>query len=127
QAGDYTEADISHDPRHPASDKHYAEHVRDVDADTPARFNADPSRLFEASGSAGRLCLFAVRLDTFPRETGTVFYIGSNTPDDLTAIRRHLLTGLPSLPIAGEYIHRTAYDIGERYGKDTFLLINHLG
>jgi len=39
--------------------------VRKIDADTPARFNADPSRLYEASGSAGKICIFAVRLDTF--------------------------------------------------------------
>jgi len=127
QDGRYTEADIAHDPQRAASDPRYAEDVRAVDADTPARFNADPSRLFEASGSAGKLCLFAVRLDTFPKEPSTVFYIGSNAPDDLTAVRRHLLTALPRLPIAGEYIHRTAYDIGEKYGKDTFLLIDRLG
>ncbi len=127
QNGDYAAADVAHDPRRAASDPRYGEHVRAVDADTPARFNADPSRLFEASGSAGKLCLFAVRLDTFPKEASTVFYIGSNAPDDLTAVRRHLLTALPRLPIAGEYIHRTAYDIGERYGKDTFLLIDRFG
>ena len=127
QDGRYTEADITHDPQRAASDPRYADDVRAVDADTPARFNADPSRLFEASGSAGRLCLFAVRLDTFPKEPSTVFYIGSNAPDDLTAVRRHLLTALPRLPIAGEYIHRTAYDIGEKYGKDTFLLIDRFG
>jgi len=127
QDGRYTEADITHDPQRAASDPRYADDVRAVDADTPARFNADPSRLFEASGSAGRLCLFAVRLDTFPKEPSPVFYIGSNAPDDLTAVRRHLLTALPRLPIAGEYIHRTAYDIGEKYGKDTFLLIDRFG
>ncbi|MDA8454885.1 D-lactate dehydrogenase [Acidovorax sp. GBBC 3334] len=127
QSGDYTAADVAHDPGRAASDPRYAEHVRAVDADTPARFNADPSRLFEASGSAGKLCLFAVRLDTFPREPSTVFYIGSNAPEDLTDVRRHLLTRLPRLPIAGEYIHRTAYDIGERYGKDTFLVIDRFG
>ena len=127
QDGRYTEADITHDPQRAASDPRYADDVRTVDADTPARFNADPSRLFEASGSAGRLCLFAVRLDTFPKEPSTVFYVGSNAPDDLTAVRRHLLTALPRLPIAGEYIHRTAYDIGEKYGKDTFLLIDRFG
>lgn len=38
-----------------------------VDEDTPARFNADPSRLFEASGSAGKVCVFAVRLDTYEK------------------------------------------------------------
>lgn len=127
QHGRYDAADIANDPARHASDPRYAGHVRAVDAETPARFNADPSRLFEASGSAGKLCLFAVRLDTFPKEPSTVFYIGSDSPDDLTAVRRHLLTALPRLPIAGEYIHRTAYDIGERYGKDTFLLIDRFG
>ncbi|MFG0785696.1 D-lactate dehydrogenase [Delftia tsuruhatensis] len=127
QNGDYTESDIAHDAQRAASDPRYADAVRAVDEDTPARFNADPSRLFEASGSAGKLCLFAVRLDTFPKEPSTVFYIGSNSPDDLTAVRRELLTALPRLPIAGEYIHRTAYDIGEKYGKDTFLLIDRFG
>ncbi|MGE8493518.1 D-lactate dehydrogenase [Comamonas sp.] len=125
--GDYREADIAHDAQRAASDPRYAAAVRDVDQDSPARFNADPSRLFEASGSAGKLCLFAVRLDTFPKVPSTVFYIGSNAADDLTTVRRHLLTALPELPIAGEYIHRTAYDIGEKYGKDTFLLIDRFG
>lgn len=126
QRGDYQpDAVLNESAR--ASDAGYAEHVRDVDADTPARFNADPSRLFEASGSAGKLCLFAVRLDTFVKEASTVFYIGSNDPQDLTDLRRHLLTSLPSLPIAGEYIHRTAFDIGERYGKDTYLVIDRFG
>ncbi|MBD9370765.1 D-lactate dehydrogenase [Xanthomonas sp. XNM01] len=127
QAGGYTAADIVDDALRVASDNRYAHDVRQVDADTPARYNADPTRLREASGSAGRLCVFAVRLDTFPREASAVFYIGSNRADDLTAIRRHLLTALPDLPIAGEYIHREAFDIGERYGKDVFLLIDRFG
>lgn len=127
QRGDYGPRQVSNQAGGKASDQRYGEHVRDVDADTPARFNADPSRLFEASGSAGKLCLFAVRLDTFVKEPSTVFYIGSNAADDLTEVRRHLLNRLPSLPIAGEYIHRTAFDIGEQYGKDTFLLIDRFG
>ena len=127
QRGDYRPHQVSNEAAGKASDQRYGEHVRDVDADTPARFNADPSRLFEASGSAGKLCLFAVRLDTFPKEPSTVFYIGTNAADDLTEVRRHLLNKLPSLPIAGEYIHRTAFDIGEKYGKDTFLLIDRFG
>ena len=61
------------------------------------------------------------------KEAAEVFYIGSNRTDSLTAIRRQLLTGFERLPIAGEYIHRDAYDIGERYGKDSFLLIDRLG
>jgi len=127
EAGTYTEADIVDDPSRAASDHHYGQHVRDVDATTPARFNADPVRLFEASGSAGRLAVFAVRLDTFPREDSAVFYIGTNAPDDLTQVRRYLLTQFDTLPIAGEYLHRDAFDIGEKYGKDSFLLIEHLG
>ncbi|WP_223495381.1 D-lactate dehydrogenase [Stenotrophomonas indicatrix] len=127
QSGDYSAADVSDGDGRAASDPRYAEEVRRVDADTPARFNADPSRHFEAAGSAGKLAVFAVRLDTFEKEAAEVFYIGSNRTGSLTAIRRQLLTGFERLPIAGEYIHRDAYDIGERYGKDSFLLIDKLG
>ncbi len=127
QTGDYSAAEVRREPGRAASDPRYAEQVRQVDAATPARFNADPSRHYEAAGSAGKLAVFAVRLDTFAKEAAEVFYIGSNRTDSLTEIRRHLLTGFERLPISGEYIHRVAYDIGERYGKDTFLLIDKLG
>lgn len=127
QAGDYTDGDVARDPARAASDPRYAAHVRQVDAPTPARYNADPSRLHEASGCAGRLAVFAVRLDTFEKEDASVFYLGSNDPDDLTGVRRHLLTAFERLPISGEYIHRDAFDIGDRYGKDTFLLIDRFG
>jgi D-lactate dehydrogenase len=110
------------------SDRHYARHVRDVDADTPARFNADPHRLYEASGSAGKVMVFALRLDTFPIEQHPkVFYIGTNHTPVLAELRRRLLTGFEELPISGEYLHRDAFDVAERYGKDTFLMIHHLG
>ncbi|MFT4257399.1 MAG: D-lactate dehydrogenase [Pseudoxanthomonas sp.] len=127
QAGDYAAADIEHDSSKAASAHDYDRQVRAVDAPTPARYNADPSRLHEASGSAGRLCVFAVRLDTFPKEDAAAFYLGSNDADDLTGVRRHLLSASGRLPISGEYLHRTAFDIGEKYGKDTFLLIEHFG
>ena len=117
QAGDYWLPTWATAMAAPPPIHAYAEDVRRVDADTPARFNADPSRHFEAAGSAGKLAVFAVRLDTFEKEAAEVFYIGSNRIDSLTAIRRQLLTGFERLPIAGEYIHRDAYDIGERYGK----------
>ncbi len=29
--------------------------------------------------------------------------------------------------ISGEYLHRDAFDVAEKYGKDTFLMINYLG
>ena len=126
--GDFTDADVEHDSNRAASDHDYSRRVRDIDADTPGRFNADPERLFEASGSAGKVMTFAVRLDTFPadKETGT-FYIGTNEAAELTRIRRHILARFSDLPVQGEYLHRVAFDIAETYGKDTFLAIHYLG
>jgi D-lactate dehydrogenase (quinone) len=127
ERGEFTDADIRHNAG-AGSDHGYATHVREIDADTPARFNADPQRLHEASGSAGKVMVFGVRLDTFPIEQNAkVFYIGTNRPDELTEIRRHALHDLKHLPISGEYLHRDAIDIAEEYGKDTFLAINYLG
>ena len=111
-----------------ASDREYASHVRDVTSAIPARFNADPRRLYEASGSAGKIAVFALRLDTFPADRNTrVFYIGSNRAADLEAIRRHILVNFAALPIAGEYMHRTAYELSRTYGKDLFLFIQRCG
>jgi D-lactate dehydrogenase len=110
------------------SDDSYSDRVRDVDAATPARFNADPRGLHEASGSAGKIAVFAVRLDTFPVETGEkVYYIGTNDPAELTALRRRLLTELPELPVSGEYLHRECFDVAHKYGKDTVLMIDWFG
>lgn len=111
-----------------ASASDYSERLRDVDADSPSRFNADTSRLYEASGCAGKLAVFAVRLDTFPvaKQTKT-FYIGTNNPDTLSRLRRHILTEFKHLPEVGEYIHRDIFDIAAKYGKDTFLSVKHLG
>ncbi|WP_236775545.1 D-lactate dehydrogenase [Agrobacterium tumefaciens] len=111
-----------------ASDQSYRDDVRGVEASTPARFNADTRKMHGASGSAGKLAVFAVRLDTFESEGLTdVFYIGTNNAADLTEIRRRVLTELPDLPIAGEYIHREAFNVAEKYGKDTYLLVKWLG
>jgi D-lactate dehydrogenase len=124
----FSEADIEYPSGRLGSDHDYAQDVRDIDAPTPGRFNADPKRLFEASGSAGKVMVFAVRLATFPNEGETkVFYIGTNDPAQLTKIRRHILANFKDLPIEGEYLHRVAFDIAERYGKDTFLAIRYLG
>ena len=48
--------DVQHDGRH-AHDHDYITRVRDINADTPARYNADPDRLFESSGCAGKLAV----------------------------------------------------------------------
>lgn len=127
QEGKYQQKDI-HSTDKKGHDHDYCNHVREINANTPARFNADPARLFEASGSAGRLGVFAVRVDTFPAEKKTaVFYIGTNNTAVLTKLRRDMLGTFEEIPISGEYIHRTAFDIAAKYGKDTFWYIKNVG
>ncbi|WP_279027381.1 D-lactate dehydrogenase [Gibbsiella quercinecans] len=127
EQGDYRPEDVEHSG-HQASDHEYAKRVRDVDADTPSRFNADKRRLYEAAGCAGKLAVFAVRLDTFEKENQQqVFYIGTNHTEVLTELRRHILSQFSNLPVAGEYMHRDIFDIAEVYGKDTFIMIDKLG
>ena len=127
QNADYTPADIEPDAG-PASGGGYAERVRDIDAPSAGRFNADPTLLHECSGSAGKLCVFAVRLDTFPADPDpAVYYIGTNDPTVLTGLRRRLLGRLKLLPIEGEYLHRDYFDVCRRYGRDAFWLIHYLG
>lgn len=128
EAGNFAAADIAACAGRRASADDYCTHVREIDAASPARYNADPSRLYEASGSSGKVMLFAVRLDTFPKEEETrTFYIGTNDPAALARLRRDVLGGFASLPITGEYVHRDAFDMATRYGKDTFLAIRYLG
>ncbi|MHC6646465.1 D-lactate dehydrogenase [Alteromonas sp. HB246098] len=111
-----------------ASASDYEELVRDVNASSPSRFNADPSRLYEASGCAGKIAVFAVRLDTFevPKKEQT-FYIGTNDAGVLTRIRRDILSTFENIPEVGEYLHREMFDIADVYGKDTILSIERLG
>lgn len=111
-----------------ASSPGYEQKLREIGADTPARFNADPGNLHGASGSAGRVAVFAVRVDTFPAETEALtFYLGANHPDSFARLRRDILSSFANLPISGEYIHRDAFDLADLCGKDTFLAIRVLG
>ncbi len=127
EKADYAESDIEYASLR-ASDDEYAERVRDVDADTPSRFNADARRLYEASGCAGKRAVFAVRLDTFEAEAEQqVFYIGTDSTAVLTDLRRSILAEFENLPVAGEYMHRDIFDITEVYGKDTFIMIDKFG
>lgn len=128
ETGDFTDGDIEPEPRAASAAGDYGAIVRAVDEPTPARFNADPGRLFEASGSAGKLIVFAVRLDTFPKvERSAVFYLGTNDAAELNEVRRRILSDAPVLPVSGEYIHREAFDLADRYGKDTVVAIRKLG
>jgi len=111
-----------------ASDNEYQQRVRDVKADTPARFNSDGRRLFGASGCAGKIAVFAVRLDTYisPKRT-QVFYVGTNNQDAFASIRKNILSNFKNLPTSGEYLHRECYDAAKKYSKDTFIAIDKLG
>ena len=115
-------------PNKLASDNEYHQRVRDVEADTPARFNADGRRLYGASGCAGKIAVFAVRLDTYisPKRT-QVFYVGTNKQDTFTSIRKNILSNFKNLPTSGEYLHRECYDAAKKYSKDTFIVIDKLG
>ena len=111
-----------------ASDPEYSQRVREVDAPTPSRFNADQRRLHEASGSAGKLAVFAVRVDTFDKpKAEQVFYVGTNEPEQLNDIRRRLLSECTELPEMAEYMHASWFDGADRYCKDTYLIIKYLG
>ncbi|MEC8133859.1 MAG: D-lactate dehydrogenase, partial [Bacteroidota bacterium] len=111
-----------------ASDDRYHEIVRDIDSDTPSRFNSDPRLLYNASGSAGKIAVFAVRLDTYKKPVKTqVFYLGTNNPDVFCKIRREMLSTFKVLPTSGDYIHRDCYEAAKKYSKDTFVILDKLG
>lgn len=111
-----------------ASDRDYADWVRKTTDDTPARFNADPRRLHEASGCAGKLAVFAVRVDTFLKnDQERTFYLGTNSTQALQEVRKNLLEKATSLPVYAEYLHRDIFELADSYGRDTVLLIKFLG
>jgi D-lactate dehydrogenase (quinone) len=115
-----------HEKRCSAAD--YIEQVRDLEAPTPARFNGNPRYLKGASGSAGRVVVFALRLDTFPaaRET-RVFHLATEDAGILSEVRRRLLGEASLVPAAAEYMHRDVFRMAAIYGKDVFLASAMLG
>lgn len=118
ELGNFDSTQIQYDERM-ASDKEYDQRVRNVTSEIPSRFNADERRLFEASGCAGKIGVFAVRVDSYPvPEKEQVFYVGTNDPSQLTKLRRDILTNFENLPEMAEYMHRDIFDIAEKYGKD---------
>jgi D-lactate dehydrogenase len=127
QDGEFAQKPIANSKRM-ASDKEYIERIRDINATSPSRFNADERRLYEASGCAGKLAVFAVRLDTYPvAKREQTFYIGTNDTQELTNLRRRILSTFKNLPEVGEYMHRDIFDVSQKFGKDTFLSVLHLG
>ena len=106
----------------------YVARVSEIDQPTPSRFNANPEYLHEASGSAGRVIVFALRLDTFPKaRDARVMHIATDSAEVLSDLRRHMLKGQACVPISGEYLSREVFDLASRYGRDTFLAVRYLG
>ncbi len=127
QTGTFTDADLE-ETNKKASDTEYRRIVREVEANTPARFNGDKRCLHESAGCAGKLVVFAVRLDTYPKnDREQVFYVGTNDPADLTELRRYMLAEFDTLPVSAEYMHSEIFDITTKYGKDTMVMIDKLG
>ena len=127
QNKNYKQEDIIYDDKL-ASDDKYSEIVRGIDETTPARYNSDKRLLYGASGSSGKLVVFAVRLDTYPKpRRNKVFYLGTNNPDVFWKIRRDILSKFKNLPTLGDYLHRDCYDAAKKYSKDNFIVIEKLG
>ena len=127
QNKNYKQEDIIYNEKL-ASDNKYSEIVRGINEDTPARYNSDNRLLYGASGSSGKLVVFAVRLDTYPKpKKNRVFYLGTNNPDVFWKIRRDILSKFKNLPTLGDYLHRDCYDAAKKYSKDNFIVIEKLG
>lgn len=117
QEQSYSDSDIKYGDKL-ASDNEYHEPIREIDSDTPFRYNNDGRRLHEAA--AGKLAAFAVRIDTYPKAVKEqVFYVGTNDPDVMTKIRRDIFSTFKNLPVSGEYFDDACYDVSKKYGKDT--------
>ncbi len=125
--GNFSEENIKNS-NFKASSTDYKSIIKDTNADSPARYNADKRRLYDASGCSGKLAVFAVRLDTFEKENEekTIYY-STNNAEDLTRLRKKIINEIEELPIYAEYMHNDAYNISKKYGKDAFYLIYYLG
>ena len=125
--GNFSEENIKNS-NFKASSTDYKSIIKDTNADSPARYNADKRRLYDASGCSGKLAVFAVRLDTFEKEKEerTIYY-STNNAEDLTRLRKKIINEIEELPIYAEYMHNDAYSVSKKYGKDAFYLIYYLG
>ena len=125
--GNFSEENIKNS-NFKASSTDYKSIIKDTNADSPARYNADKRRLYDASGCSGKLAVFAVRLDTFEKENEekTIYY-STNNAEDLTRLRKKIINEIEELPIYAEYMHNDAYSVSKKYGKDAFYLIYYLG
>lgn len=100
----------------------YVDKVRDTGSASPARWNTDKRYLKDASGCAGHLIVFAVRIDTFPEERNTrIFHLATDNPAILTDIRRKMLAADSLLPVGAEYLSGSFFHLIARHGQDSYL------
>ena len=111
-----------------SSDQEYINWIRDINSNIPSRFNADERRLYEASGCAGKLGVFAVITETFPMpKREQIFYLGTNNIQDFSKLRKDVLSNFTNLPDISEYMHRNIFLISKEYAKDVFFGVKYLG
>ena len=91
------------------------------------RFNADKRRLYEASGCAGKLPVFAVARHVSNSCKERTFYISNDSVSQLAQLRKQILSTFKNIPEVGEICIVIYIDVSAKYGKDTFLSIKHLG
>ncbi|HIW89558.1 MAG TPA: D-lactate dehydrogenase, partial [Candidatus Ligilactobacillus excrementipullorum] len=60
-------------------------------------------------------------------EKTQMFYIGTNNPDELEDVRRYIMKNFKNLPVSGEYMHKDAYRLAKKYGKDSLIVIEKIG
>ncbi|XPE64802.1 hypothetical protein ACNKHU_13115 [Shigella flexneri] len=112
--------DVRHDGRH-AHDYDYVHRVRDIEADTPARYNANAIGYlnFWLRREAGGLCCKSRYLRSGKKSAGVLF--GTDQPEVLTEIRGHpwLTSKICRLPgnICTGYL-RYCGGIGQRHLPD---------
>ena len=100
-----SDSDVLHDGRH-AHDHDYVTRVRDVDADTPARYNADPDhpvRILRLRRQAGGFRRASRYLPGGKAPAGVSV---TNQPQEPIEIRRHILAEFQHLPVRGIYAPR---------------------
>lgn len=106
----------------------YEARVRDVDAATPARHNADSEYHFDVSGSAGKVIVFAVRVKSYAAPSRPVtFLLATDDPQDLADFRRSALGTFRNLPVSAEYLHNDAAKLAASHGNDVCQAVRYLG
>lgn len=123
EAGDFNFDDLPTTNKKASSDQ-YQREIRQIDSPTPARYNANPDYLYESSGSAGKIAVFAVRIDTFPaKQKLTTFHVATNDFTHLNYIRRHMLEHFDDLPVMAEYMDKDSIHTIYKFAFDTYILL----